>query len=208
MKIEQYDSGLLHSNMYVVSENGHAVVIDPALYTEPARDLEIDWILLTHEHYDHISGVNAWKEKTHGKVLCSAACAERIRNPNKNLARLFPEFCQLQTWIDHYEVPDTDRGYRCSADETFTDETRFIWQGHLVRLQEIPGHSPGSIGIFFDRDCFFSGDSLLKNREIELRFPGGSREQWARTGLARIEAVPKGTIIYPGHFEKYKLTEH
>ena len=205
MIIEQYDSGLLYSNMYVISENGRAIVIDPCRNTEPSVHKQVDWILLTHEHYDHISGVNAWKQATSGKVLCSASCADRISDPRKNLARLYPEFCQMQTWVQPDEIPQTDREYRCYADETFTDETCFIWQGHTVRLQEIPGHSPGSIGIYIDQDAFFSGDSLLKGKETELRFPGGSRQQWAETGLPRIKAIPKGTAVYPGHFDSFIL---
>ncbi len=94
MKIETYDTGLLHSNMYIISENNHAIVIDPYSNTEPGRDKIIDWIFLTHEHYDHISGVNAWKEATDGQVLCSKSCAERLGNPRKTLSRIFPEFWQ------------------------------------------------------------------------------------------------------------------
>ena len=34
---------------------------------------DLDRILLTHEHYDHISGVTLLREKTGGRVLCSRA---------------------------------------------------------------------------------------------------------------------------------------
>lgn len=203
MIINRYDTGLLHSNMYVISDNGHVIVIDPCENINPVVGNRVDWILLTHEHYDHISGVNKWKNSTSGRVLCSAACADRIGDPKRNLARLFPEFCQMQTWITIDKVPNTDINYRCYADDTFIDEAVFFWQGHKFRLQEIPGHSPGSIGIYVDQSYFFSGDSLLNGKEIELRFPGGSRQQWEAKGLQRIEAIPKGIIVYPGHFDSF-----
>ena len=205
MKIEQHITGLLYSNMYVISENGHAIVIDPCVNTDPAKGLQFDWILLTHEHYDHISGVNAWKKTTDADVLCSKMCAERTKDPRKNQARFFPEFCELQTWVALDEIPSTDRDYGCYADKTFQNRISFVWQGHELDLMEIPGHSPGSIGIYIDRRIFFSGDSLLENKNIELRFPGGSRQQWIKTGLPRINAVPKGTVVYPGHFRPFIL---
>lgn len=203
MVIRRYASDLLSSNMYLLEENGHVIVIDPFRDTQMLGGLLADKILLTHEHYDHISGVNLWKEATGAPVLCSGACAENIRNPRKNLARIFEAFCELQTWIVLEEIPQGDPEYTCAADETFADEFTFIWRGHTLRLFEMPGHSMGSIGILLDSSFFFSGDSLMKGREIELRFPGGSRAQWETVGLPRLQRLPPGIRVYPGHFEDF-----
>ena len=205
MEIRRYDSGILSSNMYVITENGHTLVIDPALDTSPGENLLIDLMIITHEHYDHISGVNAWKKKYHAPLLCSEACAARIQDPKKNQARHFDTFCEIQSWMQIGTLPQIDTGYTCKAERTFRDATGFEWQGHTIRLIEIPGHSPGSIGIYIDEVHFFSGDSLLKDTEIELRFPGGSRKQWLEIGEPRVKAVPKGTVIWPGHFESFVL---
>ena len=145
MTITPYPSDLLVSNMYVIEDGGHAIVVDPSRDTAPARGLAIDKILITHEHYDHISGVNAWKEISHAPLLCSARCAERIRDPRKNVARHFDAFCQLQTMLSDYSLPETEPAYACFADEVFEDEISFDWRGHRLRLFEIPGHSPGSV---------------------------------------------------------------
>ena len=198
-------SSLLSSNMYVIVENDHAVVIDPFDDISPAEGLMVDHIILTHEHYDHISGVNTWKEFTGTSVLCSRACAENIQNPKKNLANHFREFCELQTWMELKEIPSSNPDYSCFADKWFTDEMMFQWQGHKFHLFEIPGHSQGSIGIMLDDVEFFSGDSLMENSEIELRIPGGSKKKWLEIGSKRIEAIPDGTRIWPGHFESFIL---
>ena len=191
--------------MFLVVENRHAIVIDPALDTVPGNDLDIDQLIITHEHYDHISGVNAWKEKYQVPLLCSKACAARIRDSKKNQARHFDTFCEIQSWMQVGPLPQIDTAFTCEADRTFQDEMVFEWQGHTVRLIEIPGHSPGSIGIFIDESDFFSGDSLLKDTDVELRFPGGSRKQWEEVGKPRIQLIPKGTTIHPGHFESFIL---
>ena len=203
MEIRQYDSGLLSSNMFVVVENGHAIVIDPARDTSAGKGLVVDLLIVTHEHYDHISGVNQWKACYQAPLLCSERCAERLMDPKMNQARYFDVLCELQAWVQLENRPQMDTDYSCRADRTFHDETAFLWQGHRFRLQEIPGHSPGSIGIFLDEINFFSGDSMLEGREVELRFPGGSRQQWKELGEKRIRAIPKGTRIWPGHFRSF-----
>lgn len=203
MIINRYESDLLCSNMYVVSENGHAIVIDPYRNIIPAAGLTIDRIILTHEHYDHISGVQLWKEHTKAPVLCSRACADNIDNPKKNLAGYFDEFCGLQTWVELNELPDADRNYSCSADDAFEESMSFDWQGHDWNLFEMPGHSQGSIGILLDEKYFFSGDSLIENHEIATRLPGGSRKKWNEVGAPRLSSIPVGITVYPGHFQSF-----
>ena len=203
MEISRYASDLLLSNMYVIREGNHAVVIDPFASTDMAEGIIIDRILLTHEHYDHISGVNLWKEKTGAPVFCSEPCALNIQDPKKNLARIFEVFCSLQTWISLEKIPESDPKYSCTADETFSDTCEWIWNGHQFRMFEMPGHSDGSTGIILDEKYFFSGDSLMEDKPVELRFPGGSRKKWEQTGLPRLSSIPEGIIVYPGHFREF-----
>ena len=191
--------------MFLIIENGHAIVIDPARNTDPGEGLIVDFLIITHEHYDHISGVNVWKERYHVPLLCSETCARRVIDSKKNQALYFDTFCEIQTMVHVASLPEIDTAYTCRANQTFNDEMEFEWQKHLFRLIEIPGHSPGSIGIYVDDCCFFSGDSLLKDTEVELRFPGGSQMCWKKTGEPRIKEVPKGITIYPGHFESFVL---
>jgi glyoxylase-like metal-dependent hydrolase (beta-lactamase superfamily II) len=205
IEIQRYVSDLLASNMYLLKEGARAIVIDPFEDTSVANGLTVDYILLTHEHYDHISGVNSWKTRTSATVFCSKACADNIRNPRKNLSNLFQEFCELQTWIKLDKIPASDPTYCCTADETFENEITLTWQGHVIDLFEIPGHSMGSIGILVDRKDFFSGDSLMENCEVELRMPGGSKKKWEEIGKKRIATVPDGVKVWPGHFDSFFL---
>ena len=207
MQIRRYESPLLKSNMYIVTEGRHAIVLDPFQDISPAEGLVIDKIILTHEHYDHISGVNLWKEKTRASVLCSAACAENIKYPTKNLSRIFEVFCGLQTWVRLETAPKYEPGYTCTADEIFTDKFSFGWAGHQWELFEIPGHSRGSIGIMLDESCFFSGDSLLEHDETETRLPGGSTRQWTELGRPRLERLPEGIRVCPGHFKEFTYSK-
>lgn len=203
IEIRRYVSCLLSSNMYVIAEGSRAIVIDPFEDISPGDGLIIDYILLTHEHYDHISGVNVWKKARDVPVLCSKPCADNIKDPKRNLAYYFEEFCELQTWIKVDVIPKHDKAYSCKADIVFNDERVFEWEGHCLRLFEMPGHSMGSIGIVMDDSAFFSGDSLMEATEISLRLPGGSRRQWREKGYPRLQGVPAGIRVYPGHFEDF-----
>lgn len=205
MEIRRYVSGFLASNMYVIVEGDHAIVIDPFEDIKPAEGLIIDYIILTHEHYDHISGVNAWKKVRDVPVLCSRSCAENIQDPKKNMAHYFEEFCKLQTWINLDVIPEHDKKYASKANKVFDDEMMFEWAGHQWHLFEMPGHSMGSIGILLDHSAFFSGDSLLENTEISLCLPGGSTKQWREIGFLRLQKIPKGIRVYPGHFDDFIL---
>lgn len=65
MKIITCTTPLLEQNMYIVEEGKHCIVIDPYYDEKTAVLLEgkiVDLLLVTHEHYDHISGVNKFKE--------------------------------------------------------------------------------------------------------------------------------------------------
>lgn len=203
MIVNRYDSGLLDSSMYVISENEHAVVIDPCMNLDGADQRTIDYLFITHEHYDHIFGVNLWK-KTGAPLVCSKACGERIKDSKKNQARYFDSFCEMQSFSTNWDSSLFNSEYTCEPDITFESEMCIEWQGHSIRLIEIPGHSPGSIGIWIDA-LFFSGDNLLEGKDIELRFPGGSRRQWEETGKKIIDSIPEGTKIYPGHFDWFVL---
>lgn len=210
MLIKQYVSGLLNSNMYILEEEGHSILIDPFVFEKDAdieSYLKPDLVLLTHEHYDHISGVNFIKETIAGiRTYASFACAANIKRPNRNLSRHFDAFCAMQTWLPactHAYVGD----YTCEAEETFSGRERMMWRGHTLDLIEAPGHSEGSILIYVDEQFLFAGDSVFRDYPTGTRFVGGSTEKYKNITKKIIDSFPDTTIVYPGHFSCFRITE-
>ena len=59
--MDKFVSGFLDTNTYVMEEDRHLLVIDPANHAallERCRDAATVTVLLTHEHFDHIGGLN------------------------------------------------------------------------------------------------------------------------------------------------------
>lgn len=205
MEIQRFESDMMASNMYLLSEHGHRIVIDPCRDTDPGVNSKVDALILTHEHYDHISGVNAWKEAYGAPVICSRPCAANIATSRKNMSRYFEAFSQMQTYARQDEHVSIEKNYHCAAEFTFDDHLQFYWFDNLLELFALPGHSDGSIGILVNKKHFFSGDSLFMEHEVELGFPGGSREKWERVSRGRITALPEGITVYPGHYDEFVL---
>ena len=207
MEIQCLTSNLLKSNMYIITENKHCIIIDPCQNIDCyVSSFDYDFIILTHEHYDHISGVNVWKDLTNAKVLCSQECSKLIQDPKKNFSHHFQAFAELQTMLDNSSIPYVE-DYSCQADETFSDEYSINWCGHKLKLFETPGHSEGSSCLLIDDQYLFSGDTLFHNYETALRFPGGSKKKWENITKPKIKKLDDEIIVYPGHFEYFKLKD-
>ena len=204
----------LSAIMYIWQEEDSVVIIDPcvskdALLYLRERNINCILVILTHEHYDHISGVN-WLKENFAKVsvLCSQLCAGALDNPYRNLSEFWEVLFigkeeKIQEHIRNMDI----QPYSCEADETFEGEYEFIWQGHKIFLKETPGHSKGSICILVDEKILFSGDTLVTGHETILRLPGGSKKDFAGITLPYLESLDREIMVYPGHGEPQKLAE-
>ncbi|MEA5136744.1 MAG: MBL fold metallo-hydrolase [Candidatus Fimivivens sp.] len=210
MNILTYPSPCLQSNMYVLAESGKAIIIDPhcenGYYQKIAKVADrVDYIILTHEHYDHISGTSEMRAFFGCPVLTSSVCAQRICDPTANFSRYFTAFCELQNGEKLREIPQVEQ-YSCTADMVFEKKHIMSWQGHEIVLTETPGHSPGSICILVDNRFLFCGDTLSSKNGIFTRFPGGSKKMFNEVALPYIRALPDDVTVYPGHYESFLLT--
>ena len=207
MNITKYIPGQAYANMYVLEENNHLIFIDPGIVDIDLTGKTLDYILLTHEHYDHISGVNYWKEKTGAKVVCNEKCAEGIKEPTRNLSFMFKEFCEIQS-VRKIVEPVENLNYSAEADITFEDTYEMVWQGNEIKIFATPGHSAGSESILVKGERLFSGDALFKDYPVTGIFPGSSKQDWQEIGLPRLKALPESIMVYPGHFEEFSLSEY
>lgn len=199
----QIEWGMVDSNAYLMMDKGSAVVVDPVGNDQIYKILEGHSIaelaiLLTHEHFDHISGLEGLRRRYPCKVYASMECSERIQSAQQNLSA----YADVIRFFNRGIKPGSPdiAGFSCgSADVTFGGEFRFDWMGHDFYLKSTPGHSPGSICILLDGKYLFTGDSLLADYDVITRFPGGSRRQYEEAAIPFFRSLPKEIWVCPGH---------
>ena len=214
MNISSYSFYPIDSRMYIVVENKKALVIDPCVSKEAGaflqdRNINEVTILLTHEHYDHISGVNWLREMIENvHVFCSEACGQAIKKPEENLSAYYEIlFLGKSEEIREYVKSLNVEPYSCFADETFCEEKNFEWEGHSLTLKETPGHSKGSICIVMDEKVLFSGDTLVTGHDTILRLPGGSIKDFYQITVPYLKGLNSDIVVYPGHGDTQLLCE-
>ncbi len=204
-----YDFSVIDSRMYMLRAADAALIVDPNENAALLPDLEgvsRAFVYLTHEHYDHISGVNWLREQLPCEVWCSDVCAARLGNIRENLSKTFP-FLFLQDREKYeYVRREISLPYTCAADHTFTGELHTTWCGHELYAKSAGGHSPGGSLLLLDGQVLFGGDSLLGNG-LELRSLGADREAYIRDVLPFVHTLSSGTILCPGHGEVTTLGE-
>ncbi|MBR0151761.1 MAG: MBL fold metallo-hydrolase [Synergistaceae bacterium] len=205
MDIRRVVSCYMASNMYAVCEGEYAVLIDPCEKHIPRLKAEI--LIATHEHFDHISGVNFWKAKSGASFICSETCAKACKDPRRNLSRYFSAFCELQSWVK-CDIPADPGDYSCEADEVYSGSMSFQWRGHEFTLFECPGHSQGGQCILLDGKILFSGDSLINGFKTSCNSPGGSLRKWREYSMPKIQSLSRNLVVYPGHLDSFILKDY
>lgn len=201
-----WESGCFLANMYLLlpqtAGEDRAVVIDPwrsdDLYAFLRwRGISRVLLLLTHEHFDHTTGVNALRERFAVELVCQAACAESIGKLryNRPLGIMGRE--------EERRIAQEIGLYTCTADRTFDRALSLPWDGRTLTLTHTPGHTKGSGCITLGALCF-CGDSALLDLPVLTRFPGGSQAEYDAVTLPYLLSLPEAVWFLPGHGARYR----
>lgn len=204
------------SNMYIILIGNEAVAFDPnedeeLLTLLNNKGIKTIHILLTHGHYDHISGVEWLKDKTGAKVYCQAKCADRLANSKRPLARLVALVLAEKDRKDgghrYQDFKESYKPFSITADRTFEKEERFTIGDLEFEVTSTPGHSEGSACYRLFGKMVFTGDTLLEDNAAITRFPGGNAEDYNHIALPYLRSLHNDTIIMPGHGDPFILKD-
>ncbi len=197
------------SNCYIIEEKKKVLIVDPN-DAQRIENLIETWgfcpekILLTHEHFDHIEGVEAIRKRYQIPVLATRACSAGIQDVRRNLSSIYDLFLFYQTGR---QQPRCHDAFVCDpAEDVFDEEHTFFWQGHTFLLCRLPGHSPGSCVIFMDENFLFTGDYLIRDTPVITRFYGGDASVYETKTKPYLEGLSSGLCLYPGHGQPYIYT--
>ncbi|MBF0560297.1 MAG: MBL fold metallo-hydrolase [Nitrospirae bacterium] len=180
--------GPLQANCVIVADDVSlkALVIDPG--DEPDRisgiinamGLNVEMIVCTHGHFDHMGVVSDIKKETGARIALHRDEIELYRGA-KDMAAFWGY--ELET------PPDPD---------ILLSEGDTIKAGGLnFSVLHTPGHSPGGICLYGD-GIVITGDTLFKGSVGRTDFYGGDMEK-LKQSFRRLMALPESTNVVPGH---------
>lgn len=187
---------------YVVSDNAsaRAAVIDPVLDYDfksgrtstasadqvldylAAQGLQVDWILETHAHADHLSGAHYIRDRVGGRI----GIGENIRTVQSVFKAIFN--------LERSFLPDGSQ-----FDYLFKDGEVFMIGNAAVTAMWVPGHTPADMAYRIG-DSVFVGDTLFMPDVGTARadFPGGDAHQLYQS-IRKLLTLPPETKIFVCH---------
>lgn len=200
LKIDIFSDWLIDARTYLISDGERQLIIDPHVDDDILKHLysaEVISILLTHEHYDHVSGVNWLREYFSCNVYSSEYCAKELEN-EQNKTIHFPLYFIGDKEKYHY-AKKLKLPYICKVDTILKDNEELNSVFDYGKVIETPGHSPGGMTYLLRNRYMFTGDNLLGNG-MELKSIGADRDALYRT-IKRYEELSEDIIVFPGHGE-------
>lgn len=191
MKITNLPSGALQVNTYLAvdEETNKGFIVDPGGYnpalTKMVKDenIDIEYILLTHGHSDHICGVKEHLEDFPGAKVV----ADKEEEPMLHDVRF--------NFSAEFGMP-----YTVDADIYVSDGDELNVGNINLKFFHTPGHSPGGMCIYAEKEnVLFSGDTLFRQSIGRTDFPGCSFEALAESIKEKLFVLPDETQVFPGH---------
>ena len=192
--IKSFTFSPIQENTYILyNETNEAIIIDPGCYFDEEKDaikkflqqkqLTPTLLLNTHCHLDHVFGNKFIAEeynltlKTHPKEkpMLQMAAASGLM----------------------YNLPF----------DSYAGEIISLVEGDVIKLGEdelkvieVPGHSPGHICFYCEKQGFLiGGDVLFQNSIGRTDLPGGNHNQLISNIKEKLLILPDEVIVYSGH---------
>lgn len=192
--IQSFVFSPIQENTYLLyNDHKQCIIVDPGCYFKEEQDqlkqfiinneLKPQMLLNTHCHLDHVFGnqyvYDTWQliphiHKNEEIVLQFASKAGEMYNlPFKN-----------------YSGPLN----------FLKERDKLNLNGNFLEVLFAPGHSPGHICFYCEKQNFIiSGDVLFKQSIGRTDLPGGNYETLIKSIQTQLLTLPDETIVYSGH---------
>ena len=190
MDVKILPLGTIQTNAFLLTKEGHAVLVDaPMGAHQVVKDilasdgLTLDALLLTHAHWDHTTDAYLF-QRDRVPLYGHQADRDLFENPQIMSSFGLPgvpmEPVQIDVWLEDGEVVE--------------------FLGEKVEVRHVPGHCPGNILFYIDRHAScFSGDVIFAGGIGRYDLPGGDFSQLEQSIQTRVYTLPEDTEIFPGH---------
>jgi glyoxylase-like metal-dependent hydrolase (beta-lactamase superfamily II) len=190
MILRAFSCGPIDTNVYLLgcNETKKAWIIDaPSGASDVVKaevdelGLNVEKIILTHSHWDHIADLSLLKKIYSVTVAVQQEDASNVEHPGTDgLDLYFP--------IEGVKVDELLQG------------NELVNLGMLrIQIIHTPGHSPGGICLYLaEQKVLISGDTLFKGSLGRIDLPTSEpARMWA--SLKRLSELPREVKVFPGH---------
>jgi glyoxylase-like metal-dependent hydrolase (beta-lactamase superfamily II) len=194
LKVKKFVFNYLQENTFVLyAENGDAAIVDPGCnsmaeeqllqYFIDDNNLNPKYLVNTHGHFDHILG-NAF--------VMSFYTPEFVAHQD--------DMFLLENLVEsahYYNVPAVASP---KPDRFLLHGERLTLGDDFIEILHLPGHSPGSVGLYSPSSAFIVvGDVLFKGSIGRTDLPMGNYDTLMNSINNTLFALPHDTVVYPGH---------
>jgi glyoxylase-like metal-dependent hydrolase (beta-lactamase superfamily II) len=191
MDVRSFTVGPFAENTYILRRDGSdkALVVDPGdeaprlLAAIDELGVDVEAILLTHTHVDHVGAVAPVARETGATVYCPVL-----------------EVPMLADIMAFTPIPGIGPYEGYDADETLAGGERLDLAGFEIDVLFTPGHSIGHLTYSIPGEAaLLSGDVLFQGSVGRVDLPGGDWATLAQSLQLLVDAHPPETVVYPGH---------
>jgi glyoxylase-like metal-dependent hydrolase (beta-lactamase superfamily II) len=191
MDVRMFTVGPVQENTFIVRPDAgaRAVIVDPGdeaprlLGALRELEVELDGILLTHTHFDHVGAVAEVARETGAEVWCPELEVPVLADINAFMR--FPGLGPFESY---------------DAEHTVAGGDELELAGLTFDVVFTPGHSPGHVTYAVrDEGALFSGDVLFQGSVGRTDLPGGDWPTLAGSIADLLERFDEETLVYPGH---------
>ena len=197
LKLETFPMGSFACNCSLIydDETKEAIIIDPGNDLEAIsekieeRNLDVQLLLHTHAHFDHIGCSKCLAEKTNSKIMLHKDDEVLYQN--------------LAVQTSMFNMAPLEVG---TIDTYLEDEMTFSMKNselnEFLKTVFTPGHTEGSCCFYtesFSGPILFSGDTLFQNSIGRTDLPGGNTELILKSIKNRLYDLPDETNVITGH---------
>lgn len=178
------------TNVYIIIDNGAAVVVDPAENAQLILDFiqrknaVLKYVLLTHGHFDHVCAVSEL-QKSGATVVMSKIDFDLVDTGELN--------AMFYVYVERFNL-----------DISVKQDDVLELIGHTFKVISTSGHTPGSVCYVMDDDVIFTGDTLFYLSIGRTNFTFGNKTELIDS-VKKLYALPHDYKILSGHGQQTTL---
>lgn len=184
---------------YIDAHTKSGFIIDPGaqaglIYEVVQRNgWNIEKILLTHGHFDHIGAAEVLRERLTAPIYIYPQDAPYLTDTYLNLSGN----TENPVTVPHYEELYDGEVIQLKANS-----------GFYLKVIHTPGHTPGSVTYYSpEENAAFVGDLLYQHGPGLTNFPGGNRRELEDSIVNKILTLPDDTVLLSGHSSPITVAE-